>query len=59
MPMRTHHTFPKTKLGCFLAVQPTDLRRDYSGRNSANNAMSDLILNRENVFECAIIAVRD
>src|SRR5262245_41255236 len=58
MPMRSHYALPLTKLGCVLALCTPNLRGDNSRRDGSNYAVGDHVLNRRNVFKCAIVAVR-
>src|SRR3954452_10044021 len=58
MPMRTHHSFPLAELPSFLTVGALNFGSNDSRRNSTDDALRDLILNGENIFERAIVPFR-
>ena len=57
VPMGAHHAFPLPKLSGFLAARALDLGSDNPGRNGADNAARDLVLNGKNVLESAVVAL--
>lgn len=57
VPMGAHHAFPLPKLSGFLAARALDLGSDNPGRDGADNAAGDLVLNGKNVLESAVVAL--
>src|ERR1700731_2610065 len=55
--MGAHHTFPLPELGGILALRALNLGSDDTRRDGADKAAGDLVLNRKDVFERAVVAL--
>src|SRR5262249_54107846 len=57
MPMGAHHAFPLPEFGGFLTARTLNLGSDNPGRDGADNAAGDLVLNGKDVLEGAVVAL--
>src|SRR5215831_9459286 len=57
VPMGTHHALPLPELGGFLAARALDLGSDNPGRDGADNAAGDLVLNGKDVLKRTVVAL--
>ena len=58
MPVRAHYPLPLAERGRILALRALNLRRQYSRRDRADDAVSDLVLNTKYIFKRTIESFR-
>src|SRR5262249_12901726 len=57
VPMGAHDAFPLPELGGILAPRSLNLGSDNPGRDGADNAAGDLVLNGKDVLKRAVVAL--
>ena len=57
VPVRAHQPFPLAEFGGLLALRTLDFGGQDARRDGADDAVGDLVLDRENVLEGAVVAL--